>query len=58
MVFTAQAYQSSQYVVPGGRHFSRQVAQLFRSKMNVQSACALNTRYICNLVLFFLKENN
>jgi hypothetical protein len=38
------------------RHFSRQVAQLFRRKfsfagssdrkMNVQSACALNTRYV------------
>jgi hypothetical protein len=35
------------------RHFSRQVAQLFRmsseSRMNVESAYALNTRYILRL---------
>jgi hypothetical protein len=31
-VFIVQAYQTSQYVVPRGGIFSRQVAQLFRRK--------------------------
>jgi hypothetical protein len=44
-----QAYQTSQYVVPRGGIFLGKSAELFRRKFNVQSACALNTRYILNI---------
>jgi hypothetical protein len=49
-VFIVQTYQSSQYVVPRGGIFlgkwRSSYAGSSESKMNVQSACALNTRYI------------
>jgi hypothetical protein len=55
-VFIVQAYQTSQYVVPRGGIFffgkwNSSFAGNSDGKMNVQSACALNTRYIyhCNL---------
>jgi hypothetical protein len=48
-VFIVQAYQTSQYVVPrGGVSLSKwrsSFAGNSDGKMNVQSACALNTRY-------------
>jgi hypothetical protein len=44
-----QAYQSSQYVVPHGSIFLGKWRSTFagssNGKMNVQSACALNTLY-------------
>jgi hypothetical protein len=49
-VFTVQAYQTSQYVVPRDGIFlgkwRSSFAGSYDGKMNVQSACALNTRYI------------
>jgi hypothetical protein len=49
-VFIVQAYQTSQYVVPGGGIFlgKRRSTSAGSSdgKMNVQSACALNTGQI------------
>jgi hypothetical protein len=54
-VFIVQAYQTSQYVVPCGGIFLGKWRSSFAGssdgKMNVQSACALNTRYFrlkCN----------
>jgi hypothetical protein len=48
-VFNVQAYQTSQYVVPcGGIFLSKRCSSFAGSsdgKMNVQSTCALNTRY-------------
>jgi hypothetical protein len=48
-VFTVQAYQTSQYVVPRGGIFLGKWRSTFGGssggKMNVQSACALNTRH-------------
>jgi hypothetical protein len=48
-VFIMQAYQTSQYVVPCGGIFLGKWRSSFAGssdgKMNVQSACALNTRY-------------
>jgi hypothetical protein len=48
-VFTVQAYQSSQYVVPRGGIFlgkwRSSFAGISDGKVNVQSACALNTRW-------------
>jgi hypothetical protein len=48
-VFIVQAYQTSEYVVPRGGIFlgkrRRFFAGISDGKMNVQSACALNTRY-------------
>jgi hypothetical protein len=71
-IFTVQAYQTSQYVVLRGGIFlskwRRSFAGSSDGKMNVQSACALNTRYISissryrqtyspiNAVVGFLKE--
>jgi hypothetical protein len=47
-VFIMQAYQTSQYVVPRGGMFLGKWRSSFAGnsdgKMNVQSACALNTR--------------
>jgi hypothetical protein len=49
-VFIVQAYQISQYAVPRGGIFLGKWRSSFAGssdgKMNVQSACALNTRYI------------
>jgi hypothetical protein len=49
-VLIVQAYQSSQYVVPRGGIFLGKWRSSFvgssDGKMNVQSACALNTLYI------------
>jgi hypothetical protein len=46
---TVQAYQTSQYVAPCGGIFlgkcRSSLAGSSNGKMNVQSACALNTRY-------------
>jgi hypothetical protein len=48
-VFIVQAYHTSQYVVPRGGVFLGKWRSSFAgssdSKMNAQSACALNTRY-------------
>jgi hypothetical protein len=48
-VFIAQASQTSQYVVPRGGIFLGMWRSFFAEnsdgKTNVQSACALNTRY-------------
>jgi hypothetical protein len=48
-VFIVQAYQTSQYVVLSGSIFLGKQRSSFAgssdSKMNVQSACTLNTRY-------------
>jgi hypothetical protein len=45
-----QAYQAPQYVVPRGSIFLGKWRSSFAGssggKMNVQSACALNTRYV------------
>jgi hypothetical protein len=50
-VFTVQAYQTPRYVVPRGGIFLGKWRSSFAGssdgKMNVQSACALNTRYLC-----------
>jgi hypothetical protein len=47
-VFIVQAYQTSQHVVPRGGIFLGKWRSSFAGssdgKMNVQSACALNTR--------------
>jgi hypothetical protein len=55
-VFTVQAYQTSQYVLPCGGIFLGKWRSSFAgssgSKMNVQSACPLNTRYIIADVKF------
>jgi hypothetical protein len=52
-VFIVQAYQTSQYVVPCGGIFPGKWRSSFAGSsggiMNVQSACALNTRYILSL---------
>jgi hypothetical protein len=52
-VFIMQAYQTSQYVVPCGGIFLGKwrsaVAGSSHGQMNVQSACALNTRYVLML---------
>jgi hypothetical protein len=49
-VFIVQTYQTSQYVVPRGGIFLSKWRSSFvgssGGKMNVQSACALNIRYI------------
>jgi hypothetical protein len=54
-VFIVQAYQTSQYVVPRGGIFLGKWRSSFAGssvgKMNVQSACALNTRYKTILLL-------
>jgi hypothetical protein len=48
-VFIVQAYQTSQYVVPSGGtslgKWRSSFAESSDGKMNVQSACALNTPY-------------
>jgi hypothetical protein len=48
MVFILQGYQNSEYVVPRGGIFlgiwRSSFAGNAEGKMNVQSACALNTR--------------
>jgi hypothetical protein len=53
-VFIVQVYQTSQYVVLRGGIFLGKWRSAFAgssiSKMNVLSACALNTRYIGTLV--------
>jgi hypothetical protein len=41
-----QAYQTSQYVVPRGGKWRGSFAGSSGSKMNVHSACALNTQYM------------
>jgi hypothetical protein len=49
-VFIVQAYQTSQYVVPGSGIFLGKWRSSFAgssdSKMNVLSACAMNTQYL------------
>jgi hypothetical protein len=49
-VFIVQAYQTSQYVVPRGGIFLGKWRSSFAGssdgKINVQSACAPNTRYM------------
>jgi hypothetical protein len=49
-VFTVQAYQTLKYVVPCSGIFLNKWHNSFRGnsdgKMNVQSACTLNTRYL------------
>jgi hypothetical protein len=49
-VFIVQAYQTSQYVLPHGGIFVAKWRSSFAGspdgKMDVQSACVLNTRYI------------
>jgi hypothetical protein len=54
-VFIMQAFQTSRYVVPRGGIFLGKWRSSFtgnsEGKMNVQSACALNTRYIKYLTL-------
>jgi hypothetical protein len=49
-VFIVQAYQTIQYVVPSGGIFLGKWRSSFvgysDGKINVQSACALNNRYI------------
>jgi hypothetical protein len=51
-VFIVQAYQTSQYVVlRGGTFLGKWRSSLVgnsNGKMNVKSACALNSRYILN----------
>jgi hypothetical protein len=48
-MFTVQAYQTSQYVVPHGGSFLGKWRSSFAGnsdgKMNVQSACTQNTRH-------------
>jgi hypothetical protein len=48
IVFIVQAYQTSQYAVPPGGNFPGKWRSSFAinsdGKMNVQSACDLNTR--------------
>jgi hypothetical protein len=49
-VFIVEAYQTSQYVVPRGGFLLGKWRSAFAGssdgKMNVQSACAPNTRYV------------
>jgi hypothetical protein len=49
MVFIVQAYQTSRYMVPRGGIFLGKWRSPFAGssdgKMNVQSACTLNTQY-------------
>jgi hypothetical protein len=60
-VFIVQAYQTSQYVVPRGGIFLGKWRNAFGGssdgKMNVQSACALNTRYVVINTEEFLVES-
>jgi hypothetical protein len=53
-MFIVQAYQTSQYVVPRGGIFLGKWRSSFAGnsdgKMNVQPACALNTRYITSSI--------
>jgi hypothetical protein len=55
-VFIVQAYQTCQHVVPRGGIFlgkrHSDFAESSDGKMNVQSACALNTRYL-SFILYF-----
>jgi hypothetical protein len=57
-VFIAQAYQTSQYVVPRRGILLGKWRTSFETnsdgKMNFQSACALNTRYKSRLLLVAL----
>jgi hypothetical protein len=50
MEFIVQAYHTSQYAMPRGGNFLGKRRSSFagssNDKMNVPSACALNTRYI------------
>jgi L-asparaginase/Glu-tRNA(Gln) amidotransferase subunit D len=59
-VFIVQAYQTSQYAVPRGCIFVGNWRSSFAGssdgKMNVQSACALNTRYICIMHMNYCKK--
>jgi hypothetical protein len=59
-VFIVQVYQTSQYVVPLGGIFPGKWRSSFAGssdgKMNVQSACALNTRYVANPNLLQTKD--
>jgi hypothetical protein len=52
-MFIVQAYQTSQHVVPRGGIFLNKWRSSFagnsNGKMNVQSACALNTRYVSSI---------
>jgi hypothetical protein len=52
-MFIVQAYQTSQYVVPRDGILLGKWRSSFAGnsggKMNVQSTCALNTRYFCNV---------
>jgi hypothetical protein len=49
-VFIVQVYQASQYVMPCGGIFLGKWHSSFagssEGKMNIPSACALNTRYV------------
>jgi hypothetical protein len=58
-VFIVQAYQTTQYVVPCGGIFLGKWRSSFAGssdgKMNVQSACALNIRYMAEVIA--LKTN-
>jgi hypothetical protein len=47
-----QAYQTSQYVVPRGGIWRSIFAGSSDGKMNVQSACALNTVYMRKLLTY------
>jgi hypothetical protein len=57
-VFIVKAYQTSQYVVSRGGIFLGKWRSAFAGssdgKMNVQSACALNTRYNNNKLILTL----
>jgi hypothetical protein len=50
-----QAYRTSQYVVQRGGIFLGKWCSFFAgssdAKMNVQTACALNTQYICKMTV-------
>jgi hypothetical protein len=56
-VFIVQAYQTSQYVVPRGGIFLGKWRSSFAGssdeKMNVQSACALNTEYNDTYITYY-----
>jgi hypothetical protein len=53
-VFIVRAYQTPQYVVRRGGIFPGKWSSSFAGnsdgKMNVQSACALNTRYMTSII--------
>jgi hypothetical protein len=59
-VFIVQAYQTSQYVVPRGGIFLGKWRSSFAgssdTRMNIQSTCALNTRYFSNTIFVRIKE--